>query len=327
MYLVGNDGNDPRYNLALEEYLFRNFDIPGGCLMLWRNKPSVIVGRYQNTFEEVNQEYVVGHGVEVVRRITGGGAVYHDLGNVNFSFIDTTASPTIDFAAYNRKIMAALARLGITTELNSRNDIVIDGKKFSGNAQVIHRGRILHHGTLLYDADLENVGKALAADPVKYESKSIKSVRSRVANISDYLSRKVAVEEFMGILLDALYNGASPQEYVLSAADRENVARLRDEKYARREWNYGAAPPFNLKLTRYFSWGKVDMRLEINKGLIDNIKVYGDFFGIEDIASFEEKLRGVEYEAQAVERKLAPMPLAGYFGPAAPGEILSCFFA
>ncbi len=327
MYLVGNDGNDPRYNLALEEYLFRNFDLPGGCLMLWRNKPSVIVGRYQNTFEEINQEYVAKHGVEVVRRITGGGAVYHDLGNVNFSFIDTAGSPTIDFAAYNRKIMAALARLGIVSELNSRNDIVIEGRKFSGNAQVIHKGKILHHGTLLYDADLEKVGQALTVDPVKYESKSIKSVRSRVTNISNYLTHKVPVEEFMGILLDALYNGDSPPEYALNATDRTNVDRLRNEKYAQWEWNYGAAPSFNFQRTCYFSWGKVDVRLDINHGLIDKVKVYGDFFGIADIARFEEKLRGVKYEARVVERTLAEMPLAGYFGPAAQGEILSCFFA
>lgn len=326
MYLIRNNSIDPRYNLALEEYLFRNFDLPGGCLMLWQNQPSVIIGRYQNTHEEVNHDFAARNGVEIVRRITGGGAVYHDLGNINFSFIDMAASPTIDFAAYNRKIIAALSEMGVKSELNGRNDIVIEGKKFSGNAQVIHKGKILHHGTILYDANLDNVQEALAVDSAKYESKGIKSLRSRVTNISDYLPQKVPVREFMNILLKTLDERHNLREYALTNEDKACIFCLRDDKYATWKWNYGSVLPFNFQKTSHFPWGKVDVRLKIEEGIISNVKVYGDFFGIEDIVGLEKILCSTQYDARVVKRTLATIPLFIYFGPAGLDDILSCFF-
>ncbi|MBP2641639.1 MAG: lipoate--protein ligase [Firmicutes bacterium] len=326
MNIIRNNNNDPRYNLALEEYVFRNLDLPGGCLMLWRNKPSIIIGRYQNTFEEINPSYVAENGIEVVRRITGGGAVYHDLGNINFSFINRSNAEVIDFAAYNLKVIDALAQIEIQAELNSRNDIVVDGKKISGNAQIIHKGKVLHHGTFLYDSKLENLQQALNVDPTKYESKSIKSVISRVANVSDYLRDKVSAEKFMEILLANLCKDNEVYEYKLNSSDISAIGKLYNEKYNTWDWNYGSAPAFNFKKANYFPWGKVEVRLYIDQGIIQQVKIYGDFFGIEDMADFEGMLMGMQYDKPSVMQKLSTVSLAGFFCAAGTDELVNCFF-
>ena len=326
MYIIKNDSNDPRYNLALEEHVFRNVELNGGCLMVWRNKPSVIVGRYQNTHEEVNHDFITEHGIEVIRRITGGGAVYHDLGNINFSFIDQSTNSTINFAAYNQKVIHALAQIGVQAELNSRNDIVIDGKKFSGNAQVIHKGKVLHHGTFLYDTQLDHVQHALRPDAKNYESKGIKSVRSRVTNVSNYLQEKVTTEEFMEILAANLSTDCDVQEYVLHDRDRSSISQMYTEKYSTWEWNYGSSPAFNFKKTSYLPWGKIEVRLDIDQGMIKSVKTYGDFFGIEDIADFENMLVGVRYDKLSVTQKLSTVSLAAFFGVIGTEDLVQCFF-
>ena len=184
---------DPAYNLAFEEYVLRNKK-EGDFLLLWQNDNAVIIGRNQNTEEEIDKAFVEAHGIKVVRRITGGGAVYHDLGNLNYSFItDCTAFNKDALAAFTEPVAAALRALGAPAQLSGRNDIVIEGKKVSGTAQRIQDGRILHHGTLLFQSDPEMIAGALKADPDKFRSKSTKSVRSRVGNIADYLLSYVSL--------------------------------------------------------------------------------------------------------------------------------------
>ena len=201
-----NYSNDPHYNLAFEEYCFKNLDKTEDYVILWVNGPAIIVGKNQNTIEEVNSQYIRENNIKVVRRVTGGGAVYHDLGNLNFSIITSAAgSEKIDFKKYNIPILKSLEKLGINGELSGRNDMTIDEKKFSGIAQSVWKNRVLNHGTLLFDTELDVLSQALNVKADKYESKGVKSVRSRVTNIRDYLTDDVDINVFRDLLLKYIF--------------------------------------------------------------------------------------------------------------------------
>jgi lipoate-protein ligase A len=323
---IRNESLDPRFNLALEEYVIKYLEPDNPFILLWQNAPSVIIGRFQNTLEEINVEFIKNRNINVVRRITGGGAVYHDLGNLNFSFIEKTESENIDFRKYNERIVKALAKIGVKAEHNSRNDIAIDGKKFSGNAQYIYKGKVLHHGTILFNSNLEDVQAALNVNYEKFTSKAVKSVRSRVTNVVDYLVNPVSIQEFKQILLKTLFDDKPIIEYKLSEADLENIKKLMREKYSTWEWNYGSSPTFNFNKARRFACGKIDIRLEVDKGLIKDAKIFGDFFSNEDIGDLEQLLIGNKYDQEKIKEKLEKVKLEKYFGQVTIEEFLSCIF-
>ncbi|MFZ7102651.1 MAG: lipoate--protein ligase [Peptococcaceae bacterium] len=326
MQYIKNESHDPRYNLALEEYVLKNLEPEDRFIILWQNEPSVIIGRFQNTVEEINAEFINKHNINVVRRMTGGGAVYHDLGNLNFSFIERTACENIEFRKYNERLIKALAKLGVTAEHNSRNDITIEGRKFSGNAQYIYKGKVLHHGTILFAANLEDVHAALNVNPEKFSSKAVKSVRSRVTNIRDYLAKDISVREFKDILLNTLFDHQQLQEYQLSPDDLQNITGLMKEKYSSWAWNYGHSPAFNYHKAERFSCGKVDVRLEIEKGLIKDAKIFGDFFSSGDITELENCLVGQKYEKDILITELCEIDLSKFFGPLTLEEFMTCLF-
>jgi lipoate-protein ligase A len=324
---IKNDSTDPRYNLALEEYVTKSLQTDGSIILLWQNAPSVIIGRFQNTVEEINAQYIKANNINVVRRITGGGAVYHDLGNLNFSFIEKTDTQSIDFRKYNERIVQALGKLGVKAEHNSRNDIAIDGKKFSGNAQYIYRGKVLHHGTILFNSKLEDVQAALNVNPEKFTSKAVKSVRSRVTNVYDYLDKPVSIKEFKEILLTTLFNGHPIKEYQLTASDLEQINKLKKEKYDTWEWNYGSSPRFNTSKVQRFSCGKIDVRLEVEKGVILDAKIFGDFFSNANIEELEKLLTGNRYELEALRNVLETIELEKYFSGVTQEEFLTFLFS
>lgn len=326
MQFIKNHSTDPKYNLALEEYVLKNLEPQDRFIILWQNAPSVIIGRFQNTVEEINADFVEERDINVVRRMSGGGAVYHDLGNLNFSFIERTECDNIDFKKYNERIIKALAKLGIKAEHNSRNDISIDGKKFSGNAQYIYKGKVLHHGTILFNSNLEDVHAALYVSPDKFTSKGVKSVRSRVTNVVDYLANPVAVKEFQEILLNTLFEGYPLREYVLTDNDKEEILKLMNGKYATWEWNYGHSPQFNYHKAQRFSCGKVDVRLEVAKGIIKEVKIFGDFFSNGNIEELEKCLIGKRYEKESIWNGLKDIDLNKYFGSLTLEEFITCIF-
>ncbi|MGE5677843.1 MAG: lipoate--protein ligase [Pseudomonadota bacterium] len=325
MLYIENNCNDPYYNLALEEYLF-NLDDDTNYMLLWQNEPTIVIGKYQNTAEEIKGEYVKEKGIHVVRRITGGGAVYHDLGNMNYTFISKgTGKKEFDFGKFTMPIIKALDKLNIKAELSGRNDITIDGKKFSGNAQYVKYGKVLHHGTLLYNSHMEELTKALKVSPEKFQSKGIKSVRSRVTNISDYMTDNISIEDFRKLLLDYMFE-EDPElsEGRLSDADYNEIAALKRNKYDTWKWNYGYSPEFNVKQEKRFTGGKIEVLINVKQGVIHGIKFYGDFFGSENPEEIEVLLTGKRYKEDELRHVLSSLNINDYFKGITLDELMSC---
>ncbi|MBP8865156.1 MAG: lipoate--protein ligase [Acetobacterium sp.] len=304
---------DPQINLAFEEYVFNQMDQDQSYFLLWQNDNAVIVGKHQNTIEEINQEYIRENDIKVVRRLSGGGAVYHDLGNLNFTFIvNDRGREQFDFQTFTRPLVEALKTLGVNAEFNSRNDIAIDGKKFSGNSQYAKRGRILHHGTILFNSNLATIQSALKVKKDKIESKGIKSVKSRVTNITDYLDETYTMEDFKAALLKAMFANDNLEKITLSNEEIQAIERLKTEKYATWDWNYGKSPQYNLRKERKCDFGLITVLLQVEKGEIKDLHFYGDYFGNGDIQELEALFVGVKPSEAALSKVLINTDLADY---------------
>ncbi len=326
MIKVVNNHTDPRINLALEEYVLNYLDPSEEYAILWQNEPTVVIGRNQNTVAEVNAPFIKEKGIHVVRRLSGGGAVYHDFGNLNFTFIvDSDKSVVSNFEHFTKPVIAALASLGVKAEFSGRNDITIDGKKFSGNAQYWAKNRLHHHGTILFNSDLSVVQEALNVRADKLQSKGVKSVRSRVTNIYPYLETPITIEEFKETLWQYLIPGEL-EEYVLSEEEWAIVHELKEKRYARWEWNYGASPECEMEKEARFTGGKLELKLNVQEGLIQDLNIFGDFFGQRDVRELAEKLNGTQYRESAVSEVLAEVPLEEYFIGITRDEFLQCLF-
>ncbi|MFS0865410.1 lipoate--protein ligase [Fredinandcohnia sp. 179-A 10B2 NHS] len=330
MLFIDNKGiTDPQINLAIEEYALKNLDINETYLLFYINGPSIIIGKNQNTIEEINTQYVEGNGIKVVRRLSGGGAVYHDLGNLNFSFITKDDGESFhNFKKFTEPVIEALHKLGVNAQLSGRNDIEVEGRKISGNAQFSTRGRMFSHGTLMFNSEIDHVVSALKVKKDKIESKGIKSVRSRVANISEFLTEKLTIEEFREMLLRYIFNTTDEEipKYELTEEDWEKIHQLSKERYQNWDWNYGRSPKFNLQHTHRFPVGQIDVRLEVQKGVVENCKIYGDFFGVGDVEEIENLLIGTRYEKKQLEEKLSEVNIQHYFGKISKEDFINLIY-
>lgn len=305
----------PSWNLALEQYVFDCLPRDRTYFMLWQNDNAIIVGKYQNTLAEIDLPYVREHNIQVVRRLSGGGAVYHDLGNLNFTFIsDAGREDQINFHLFCRPVLQALEELGVKAEINGRNDLTIDGKKFSGNSQYIRQGRVMHHGTILFDSDLSVVERALQVDPEKIRGKGIRSVHSRVTNVKDHLPRAVELSEFRRVLLAHILRRMPGEEYILSPAEEEAVAVLERERYQTWEWNYGSSPAVTLiKRERVEGCGLVEVSLFLDRGRIQEVSFHGDFFSAEEPEQLAKRLVGRRLEPESCRAALEGADVSRYF--------------
>lgn len=306
---------DPAWNLALEQYVFEQLPRDRGYFLLWQNDNAIIIGRHQNTLAEIHESYVNQNGIRVVRRLSGGGAVYHDLGNLNFTYIvDAGDTKQVDMKLFCQPIAQALSALGARAEVNGRNDILLDGKKISGNAQYVREGRVMHHGTILFDSDLTVVSKALAVNPEKMAAKGVKSVRSRVTNVRPYLQEGVTLAQFKAELVLQLFQEADMEVYTLSEADKAAIAKIQAERYDTWQWNYGASPLGTVNRRRRFEGcGTIQAQLTVEKGVITAAVFTGDFFSTLEPEGLAEKLVGVQPTRAAMEKALKDENIGLYF--------------
>lgn len=314
-FISNNNITDPTLNLAMEEYVLKNMPKDDSYFLFYINRPSIIIGKNQNTIEEVNQSYIDEQGIDVVRRISGGGAVYHDTGNLNFSFVtDDDGNSFHNFQKFTEPIVETLKSLGVDAKLSGRNDIQVGEAKISGNAMVKVKDRMFSHGTLMLNSELDEVQNALKVNPAKIKSKGIKSVRSRVANISEFLDEPIDIDKFKEIILKSIFGETQVEEYKLTDEDWRKIEKLSNEKYRTWEWNYGRNPKYNFEREEKFEKGFVQIKLDVKKGRIEHAKIFGDFFGEGDITELENALEGTMHEFDSIEEALSNYDIYHYFG-------------
>lgn len=313
MIYINNDNTNPYFNLASEEYLLKNFQ--DNIFMLWRNASSIIVGKNQNTLSEINYEYVQEKNIPVVRRLSGGGAVFHDLGNINFTFIANSDSESFNnFRKFTQPIIDVLQNIGVNAEFSGRNDLTIDGRKFSGNAQYNYKNRILHHGTLLFSSDMVDLSLALKVKASKFEGKGVKSVSSRVTNISEHLKAPLTIIEFKDLVMKhimEMYAGEKLLEF--NSKDIVTINEMVNSQYKTWDWNFGSSPKYTFTNEKRFAGGSVEFNLNVEKGIIKDIKLFGDFFGKLDVSDVENALIGINHSEKAIREVLSSFDLANYF--------------
>jgi len=299
---IESTSRNPYYNLALEDYVFSSMDASESYFMLWQNSNTIVVGKYQNTAEEVNQKVVDEQGIRVVRRLSGGGAVYHDDGNLNFTFImNKPRNKDFDFSSFVEPIIEALQDLDVDAEFSGRNDITIKGLKISGNSQYVKGERVLHHGCIMLDSNLERVKDALTVREAKFESRSVKSVRSRVTTINANAPHKITMEEFKDAIKKRVFLNENVTEYILNECDEASIERLMKDKYETWEWNYGFNKEYSLRREKKFNSGLVSVDMEVEHGRIRDIRITGDFFGVGEITCLTERMKGLALDDDLAE--------------------------
>ena len=291
--VIRTDCTDPYVNLAAEEHLTMNAVEGVMTLFLWQNAHTVVIGKNQNPWRECDVEAIKRDGIYLARRISGGGAVYHDLGNLNFTFIQDAAGKEPDLGLFCRPVAQAIRTLGAEAEVNGRNDITVNGMKFSGNAQYVKYGRVMHHGTLLFDSQLEVAAKALRPDPEKIKAKGVASVRSRITNLKPLLPEGTTLEIFREALLKALFEKEQMEVYTLTDADLTAIAALKDDRYGTWAWNWGASPACDMTFSgRIEGCGQLSLQFRVKKGFITDAILYGDFFSAGDPQSLAKAFIG-----------------------------------
>jgi len=326
MLIINRPHTDPYFNLAAEEYFLKNFE--EDLFMLWRCEPSVIVGKHQNALAEINIRYVREHNIKVVRRISGGGTVYHDPGNINFTFIRKGEPGTlVDFKRYTQPVLDLLNNLGVHAVSGEHNSLFTKEKKFSGNAEHIFKNRVLHHGTLLYSTDLSKLSQAILPASASYTDKSVKSIRSTVTNIAEYLKTPMLVESFTNLMLEHIKSAFPDTKVINLTTESENeIHKLVRSKYLTWEWNYGYSPSYIFHKHTLTSSGNIQIEFHVEKGMITHAKIDADFLSLAEMNALECELTGIPHYPEPLMNLASVERLIEYFHSDFEYEFLHVFF-
>lgn len=326
MLCIKHHSTDPYFNIATDEYIFKH--VKEDCFMLWQNDNAIIVGKHQNTLAEINLDYVKAKAIKVVRRLSGGGAVYHDMGNLNFSFTRTGENTEmVDFRRYTKPILEVLQGLGVDAKFAGRNDLLIGDRKFSGNAEHVFKNKVLHHGTLLFSSKMKDISGALKINPLKYKDRAVKSVPKRVTNISDHLKEKMSIDAFTDRIMEHIISTTPGAKfYEFTEDDLAKIQQIRDEKYSTWGWNFGYSPDYNFKQGARTKGGTIEMYMNVSKGKITAVKIYGDFFNIKSIEPIERALENINHEEKEIRDVLGQFNLETYFSNITEDDLVAIMF-
>ena len=326
MRYIKNTSTNPYYNMAFDEYCLESLSIDEPVFFLWQNRPAVIVGFNQEVNTEVNLDYLKENGIDLVRRVTGGGAVYHDLGNLNYTIVGRSEDLERDYPEYASIMAKALQSLGVPATLSGRNDILVEGRKVSGFAKRVCKNRLMVHGTLMYNVDVDVLTKVLNPSTTKLQSKGIASVRSRVANLCEYLPEIPDIQTFSQRLEEILSNNYTDTEYQLTETDLANIQRLTDKKFATWEWNYGRSPKATLVHSARLACGTVEIHLTLAENRIASCRFGGDFLGNLPASDVEKALTGIPYEINEIRKYLSKIEISRYFDRVSVDDLLEMMF-
>jgi lipoate-protein ligase A len=326
MHCIISDQTDPYFNLASEEVLLKSGR--EDVFLMYRNRPSVVVGKHQNTLAEISLPYVLEHGILVARRISGGGAVFHDLGNINFAFITTgKEGDLVNYPKFMQPVIDAMGKAGLEVNLGERNELLLGNRKISGTASHVYKHRVLHHGTLLFSSDIRSLASALKVKPGKFEDRAVKSIRSEITNISEHLVDKMDVVDFQqmiyGNILDTM-DGAT--EYHYSRSDLNEIRKLRNSKFSSWQWVFGYSPKYQFNKSLQTGSGRITIHMNVEKGIIREVNIEGDFLGIKDIRALEEMIVGSIHDPETLRQRLSDISVTDYIAGLENETLLSGMF-
>ena len=327
MRYIRNICTDPYHNMAFDEYCLEKLPLDEPVFFLWQNRPAVILGLNQEVNTEVNLDYLEANGIALARRVTGGGAVYHDLGNLNYTIVGRSENLERDYPEYARYLIQALQKLGVPATLSGRNDILVEGRKVSGFAKRVTGDRLMVHGTLMYDVDVDVLTQVLNPSATKLQSKGIASVRSRVANLRDYLPQIDGIDAFRQRLEQLLSRDYADAEYKLSETDLRQIRELAENKFARWEWIYGRSPRATLTHSARLACGTVEVHLTLAENRIASCRFGGDFLGNLPVNALEAALTGTVYQTDTIRKLLLSITVGDYFDGVTTEDLIGLIFS
>ncbi len=312
MLCITSPSHDPYFNLAAEEYLLKCFQ--EDFFLLYRNRPSIVVGKHQNTLAEINFDFVQEKGIVVARRISGGGTVFHDMGNLNFAFITHgKEGEMVDYPRHTQPVIDAMKSMGLDVSLGKRNELLLGSYKISGTASHVFKRRSLHHGTLLFSSRIEDLSDALKVQADRFNDRAVKSVRSKVTNIQDHLVEKMELEDFQNQLLGFIFNSLdNASSYQYNDQDMNEIQRLSDSKFSTWEWNFGYSPKYEFSKKLVFNSGNLALHMNVEKGIIQKVNFEGEFMTTRDIHGLEDVLVGTIHDPETLRKRLSGINVAEY---------------